>query len=160
MRVKKSAIGSVIDIALYLPARLLNARDQALVRNLAQADPAEAELAEVRARATAALAAVVIARPVLGRTRLLYTLGSLCHLYSVSGAAGSSRVAASSPSSVGRGGVAYASGFSSFSCSSAACSASALALRSSSVTADAAAASSAWRSARPANGNPNASSRA
>src|SRR3954468_16828800 len=86
MRVKKSAIGSVIDIALYLPARLLDARDQALVRNLAQADPAEAELAEVRARATAALAAVVIARPVLGRTRLLYTLGSLCHLYSVSGA--------------------------------------------------------------------------
>src|SRR6476660_9475989 len=58
MRVRKSAIGSVIDIALDLPARLLDARDQALVSDLAQADAAEPELAEVRARATAPLAAV------------------------------------------------------------------------------------------------------
>src|SRR3954451_8027168 len=79
MRVRKSAIGSVIDIALYLPARLLDAGDQALMRDLAEADPAQAELAEVRARATAALAAVVVAGRVLGRARLLYTLGSLGH---------------------------------------------------------------------------------
>src|SRR5919202_1918855 len=74
MRVRKSAIGSVIDIVLYLPARLLDAGDQALVRDLAQADTAQPELAEVRARATAALAAVVLARLVLRGTRLLYTL--------------------------------------------------------------------------------------
>src|SRR6478752_4720247 len=80
MRVRKSAIGSVIDIALDLPARLLDARDQALVSDLAQADAAEPELAEVRARATAPLAAVVVARRVLVRTRLLDTLGSLGHL--------------------------------------------------------------------------------
>src|SRR5690349_17261837 len=80
MRVRKSAIGSVIDIALDLPARLLDARDQALVRDVAQADPAQAELAEVGARAPAPLAAVVVARRVLRRARLLYTLGSLCHL--------------------------------------------------------------------------------
>src|SRR4051794_3787471 len=80
MRVRKSAIGSVIDIALDLPARLLDARDQAFVGDVAQADAAQAELAEVRARATAALAAVVVARRVLRRARLLYTLGSLGHL--------------------------------------------------------------------------------
>src|SRR6478735_2587514 len=80
MRVRKSAIGSVIDIAIDLPARLLDARDQTLVRDLAQADPAQAELAEIRTRATAALAAVVVARRVLRRARLLDTLGSLGHL--------------------------------------------------------------------------------
>src|SRR3954452_14084039 len=80
MRVRKSAIGSVIDIALDLPARLRHAGDQALVRELAQADPAEAELAQIRTRTPAALAAVVVARRVLARARLLYTLGSLCHL--------------------------------------------------------------------------------
>src|SRR3954451_11020048 len=81
MRVRKSAIGSVIDIALDLPARLLDARDQALMRDLAQADAAQAELAVVRARATAALAAVVVARRIPRRARLLYTLGSLRHLF-------------------------------------------------------------------------------
>src|SRR3954449_10710271 len=80
MRVRKSAIGSVIDIALDLPARLLDARDQTLVRDVSQADPAQTELAEIRTRATAALAAVVVARRVLVRTRLLDTLGSLGHL--------------------------------------------------------------------------------
>src|SRR3954447_13263566 len=74
IRVRKSAIGSVIDIALDLPARLLDAGDQALVRDLAQTDAAEPELAEVRARAPAPLAAVVLARLVLRRARLLYTL--------------------------------------------------------------------------------------
>src|SRR5436305_12163294 len=74
MRVRKSAMGSVIDIVLDLPARLLDARDQTLVGDGSQADAAEAELAEVRARATAALAAVVVARRVLRRAALLYTL--------------------------------------------------------------------------------------
>src|SRR5258705_5765732 len=82
IRVRKSAIGSVIDIARLLPARLLDARDQTLVRDLAQADPAQAELAEIRTRTTAALAAVVVARRVLRRARLLDTLGSLGHLVS------------------------------------------------------------------------------
>src|SRR5690349_7303891 len=103
MRVRKSAIGSVIDIALDLPARLLDARDQTLVRDVAQADPAQAELAEVRARATAPLAAVVVARRVLRRARLLYTLGSLGH-YSLLSA--SSRVA--SPSSSPSAGSGFA----------------------------------------------------
>src|SRR3954452_17809962 len=80
MGVRKSAIGSVIDIALDLPARLLDARDETLVSDVPQADTAEAELAEVRTRTTAALAAVVVARRVLARTRLLDTLGSLGHL--------------------------------------------------------------------------------
>src|SRR4051812_11372556 len=80
MRVRKSAIGSVIDIVLDLPARLRDARDQTLVSDVAQADAAQAELAVVRTRTTAALAAVVVARRVLARTRLLDTLGSLGHL--------------------------------------------------------------------------------
>src|SRR3954447_7056608 len=73
MRVRKSAIGSVIDIGLDLPARLLDARDQTLVRDVAQADPAQPELAEVGTRTTAVLAAVVLARLVLRGARLLYT---------------------------------------------------------------------------------------
>src|SRR5215218_1732611 len=61
MRVRKSAIGSLTAIGLQqLPAGLRHAGHEALVRLLAQADPAEAELAEVRTRATAALAAVVV----------------------------------------------------------------------------------------------------
>src|SRR3954452_19697233 len=64
MRVRKSATGSVIDMAL--PARLRHAGDHALVLDLADADPAEAELPQVRARATAPLAAVVVACLVLG----------------------------------------------------------------------------------------------
>src|SRR5918999_1258987 len=49
-----------------LPARLRKAGDHALVGDLAQADPAQAELPDVRARATAPLAAVVVACLVLG----------------------------------------------------------------------------------------------
>src|SRR4051794_10639705 len=64
MRVRKSAIGSVIDMAL--PARLRHAGDHALVLDLADADAAEAELAEIGTRATAPLAAVVVACLVLG----------------------------------------------------------------------------------------------
>src|SRR5215213_11088191 len=63
IRVRKSAIGSVIDI--WLPAGLGQAGDVSLVGHLAQADPAEAELAEVGARAAAPLAAIVVAGLVL-----------------------------------------------------------------------------------------------
>src|SRR4051794_29791685 len=111
MRVRKSAIGSVIDIA-GLPARLLHARDEALVRDLAQADAAQPELAVVRTGTTAALAAVVVARRILVRTRLLDDLRGLGHYSLLSE---SSRVAPPSPSpspSSGSGsGFAYASGF-------------------------------------------------
>src|SRR4051795_10947580 len=72
MRVRKSAIGSVID--MRLPARLRQPGHVALVRHLPQADPAEAELAEVRARAAAALAAVVVACLVLGGAPLAHHL--------------------------------------------------------------------------------------
>src|SRR5262245_50807135 len=65
IRVRKSAIGSVID--MRSPARLRHAGDVALVRELAQADPADAELAVDRARTPALAAARMRARLVLGR---------------------------------------------------------------------------------------------
>src|SRR5205809_3209358 len=77
IRVSRSASGSVIDMAL--PARLRESGDIALVRHLAQADPAEAELAVVGARATAPLAAVVVPRLVFGSALLAHHLGRLCH---------------------------------------------------------------------------------
>src|SRR6187551_879600 len=58
--VSMSAIGSV-SISLLLPAALRHAGDGALMRELAQADPAQAELLEDRARAPAAVAARVLA---------------------------------------------------------------------------------------------------
>src|SRR6266513_5996634 len=63
IRVRKSAMGSVWDMAL--PARLRQHGDVALVGDLAHADPAEAELAQVCARAAAPLAPVVVAGRVL-----------------------------------------------------------------------------------------------
>src|ERR671938_124280 len=54
IRVRKSAMGSVIDMAL--PARLRHAGDVAVVGELAQADPAQAELA-IDGAGPAALAA-------------------------------------------------------------------------------------------------------
>src|SRR5579872_852523 len=56
MRVSMSATGSVSIVSL-LPAALRHAGNRALVRQLAQADPAEAELAIHRAWAAAAVAA-------------------------------------------------------------------------------------------------------
>src|SRR3954447_23892828 len=67
-RVRKSATGSVIDMAL--PARLRHAGDVAVVGELAQADPAQAELAEHGTRAAAAAAARVLAGLELGGARL------------------------------------------------------------------------------------------
>src|SRR5947208_10695501 len=68
MRASMSATGSV---SIWLPARFGHAGDDAVVRELPQADPAEAELAEDRARATAAIAARVRPNGVLLRARLL-----------------------------------------------------------------------------------------
>src|SRR3954453_6560273 len=65
IRVRKSAMGSVID--MRSPARLRHAGDEALVGELAQADAAQPELAVDRTRAPAATAARVGARLVLGR---------------------------------------------------------------------------------------------
>src|SRR3978361_1243382 len=72
MRVRKSAMGSVIDIGL--PARLRESGDVTVVGHLAQADPAEAELAEVRAGAAAPLAAIVVTRLVLRSAALAHHL--------------------------------------------------------------------------------------
>src|SRR4051812_14763557 len=62
-----------------LPGRLGHPRDEAVVSQLAQADPAEAELAIDRARPAAAAAASVLAGLVLGRARLAHPLGRLGH---------------------------------------------------------------------------------
>src|ERR687886_345224 len=58
MRVSMSATGSV-SIVRLLPRAFRHAGDHALVGQLPQADPAEAELAEDGARAPAAVAARV-----------------------------------------------------------------------------------------------------
>src|ERR1700733_9744617 len=76
IRGRESAMGSV---CIALPARLGHAGDVTLVGGLAQADPAEAELAVISARATAATAAVVFPALILGFTALADLLGSLGH---------------------------------------------------------------------------------
>src|ERR1700744_387093 len=68
------------SVCIALPARLGHAGDVTLVSRLAQADPAEAEFAVIRAGATAATAAVVFPAFVLGFTALTDLLGSLGHL--------------------------------------------------------------------------------
>src|SRR5688500_10333872 len=74
-RVKKSAIGSVIVIgALLLPARLGEAGDLPLVRDLAQADAAEPELTQECALSAASPAAVVAPRLVLRGAALAHHL--------------------------------------------------------------------------------------
>src|SRR4051794_10123429 len=72
MRVSRSAMGSVIDMAL--PAALRHAGDVAVVRHLAQADAAQPELAVVGTRAATPPAAVVGAGLVLGWALLAHTL--------------------------------------------------------------------------------------
>src|ERR671935_1753393 len=78
MRASMSATGSV-SIARLLPRALGHAGDHALVRELAQADPAEAELPVDRARAPAAVATRVGARPELLRALLLDPKARLGH---------------------------------------------------------------------------------
>src|SRR5512141_2504770 len=76
-RVRKSAIGSVID--MRSPTALRHAGDVAVVRERAHADAAAAELAGNGARAGAAAAARVSAGLVLGGARRLDAQGSLGH---------------------------------------------------------------------------------
>jgi hypothetical protein len=63
-----SATGSV---SIWSPTRFGHSRDDALVREVAQADPAEAELAEDGAWSTATIAARVRTHGVLLRALLL-----------------------------------------------------------------------------------------
>src|ERR1041385_4698742 len=81
-RVRKSATGSVIDMGCLrsLPARLGHPRHEALVGELSQADPAQAELAEHRQRAAAPAAGGVVACLVLLRAAGPHPLGRLGHL--------------------------------------------------------------------------------
>src|SRR5215213_5713934 len=83
MRVSMSAIGSVIVIVrLPSPARLGDAGNLAGVHELAQAEPAQAELPVHRARPAAAAASRVGAHLVLGLALLLLDQGLLGHLLS------------------------------------------------------------------------------
>src|SRR5579862_4273001 len=77
MRVSMSAIGSV---SIGSPARLRHAGNRALMCELAEADPAEAELAIDRARPAAPVAARVVAHLELLRTPLLDDKRCLRHL--------------------------------------------------------------------------------
>src|SRR5215212_795818 len=82
IRVRKSAMGSLT--AMRSPARLRHAGDEALMRELAQADAAQPELAVDRTRAPAAAAAAVRPRGVLGRAVGPHDHGCLGHLLSES----------------------------------------------------------------------------
>src|SRR3954463_3798648 len=84
MRVSMSAMGSV-STCLLLPAGLRHAGNGALVRKLAQADPAKAKLLEHGARAAALVAARVVPHPVLLRSPLLHDERGLGHAISRSG---------------------------------------------------------------------------
>src|SRR5215467_875305 len=65
IRDRKSAMGSVIDMR-HLPARFDDAGDITAQREGPEADTAELELAQVRARATTLLASVLVAHLPLG----------------------------------------------------------------------------------------------
>src|SRR5829696_473574 len=78
IRVRNSAMGSVIDMAS--PTALRHPGDEAVVGQLAQADPADAELAVDGAGAAAAAAPGVLTGLELGGARLLDALGRLGHL--------------------------------------------------------------------------------
>src|SRR5262245_9916577 len=89
-RVNMSAMGSLVIVLLLqylpdrLPTRLCHAGDLAVQRKLAEAQPADAELAQERARTSAAPAAVAVAAPQLRRLRLplLFQLDVFCNLRS------------------------------------------------------------------------------
>src|SRR6476469_6098657 len=78
IRVRKSAMGSVID--MRLPTALRHAGDVAVVREVAQADPAQAELAVHGARTPALATAGVLAGLELAAACLAHALGRLGHL--------------------------------------------------------------------------------
>src|SRR3954465_2248180 len=77
IRVRKSATGSVID--MRSPTRLGHAGDHAVVRQLAQAQAADAELAIHGARAPAPATTRMRASRVLGRALRRDDLGCLGH---------------------------------------------------------------------------------
>src|SRR4051794_24757469 len=77
IRVRKSAMGSVID--MRLPAALRHPRDEAVVGELAQADPADAELAVDGTGAATTAAPAVFTGLVLRGARLAHALGRLGH---------------------------------------------------------------------------------
>src|SRR3954466_2049401 len=83
IRVRKSAMGSVMDMGLsalrVLPAGLGHPGDEPVVGQLPQADPADAELAVDGARAPAAAAPTVLAGLVLGGAGGGHPLGGLGH---------------------------------------------------------------------------------
>src|SRR5918992_5007935 len=84
MRVRKSAIGSVLELTAgslcgVSPRRLGHARDEALVGELSEADTAKSELPVDRARPPASPAARVLAGLVLRRARLAHPLRRLGH---------------------------------------------------------------------------------
>src|SRR3954463_11083932 len=77
IRVRKSAMGSVMDMVFSrrsLPAALGHPGDVAVVRELAQADPAQSELAVDGARPAAATTTTVLTGLVLGGARLAHAL--------------------------------------------------------------------------------------
>src|SRR6201986_1065431 len=77
MRVSMSAIGSV---SISLPARLGHARDRTLMRELGQADAAQAESLEHGTRTATPVAPGVVAHLELLRTPLLHDERCLRHL--------------------------------------------------------------------------------
>src|SRR5215210_7742170 len=83
MRVSMSATGSV-SIVFLLPRALRHAWDRALVRELAQADPAEPELLEDRAGSAAAVAARILPHRKPRCARGLGDQRLLCHYVSSS----------------------------------------------------------------------------
>src|SRR5882757_1326663 len=86
IRVRKSAMGSVLALTgcsrwcCGLPRRLRHARDETVVGHLAQADPAEAELAVDGAGPAATAATGVLPGLELVRARLAHPLGRLGHV--------------------------------------------------------------------------------
>src|SRR5918994_6736171 len=82
IRVRKSAMGSVMLMRSPLPARLGHAGDVALVGHLAQADPAQAELAVHGTRPAALATARVRPRLVLRGPRGPDDLRGLRHYVS------------------------------------------------------------------------------
>src|SRR5579862_1122800 len=77
-------VGHRHDKGPWLPARLANAGDETVQGQLAEADAAEAELAQKRARAAAALTAIVLSHRELWRPLGLLDHRFTCHQYSLS----------------------------------------------------------------------------
>src|SRR5205807_1703367 len=84
IRVRKSEMGSVIDMGVSSPARLDDAGDVTAKRQLTEAEPAHLELAQVGAGAAAALAAVagadlelvLLGKPILVRAHCAAPAGA------------------------------------------------------------------------------------